>query len=174
MPAAICEIAGGHFLRLRAIALALRGPPLQWPFSIRERAARQPQADAPGEGRKSIRILRPSPYRARASRSLGFALSGSRFAPSPRGRGAKSTSAFGCRKAAMEGRFRHHRAQLSLRVLRFEFRVRFLLSSSSGSSCPPPENFSDRILWSEAGERFHRHLAQFFPRALRCVVLARL
>src|SRR5439155_22789623 len=30
---AICEIAGGHFLRLRAIALALRGPPLQWPFS---------------------------------------------------------------------------------------------------------------------------------------------
>jgi len=153
---AICEIAGGH------------RPPLQWPFSIREKAARQPQADAPGEGRKSIRILRPSPF------FLAFALSGSRFAPSPRGRGAKSTSAFGCRKAAMEGRFRHHRAQLSLRVLRFEFRVRFLLSSSSGSSCPPPENFSDRILWSEAGERFHRHLAQFFPRALRCVVLARL
>ncbi|PYS00239.1 MAG: hypothetical protein DMG15_29140 [Acidobacteria bacterium] len=30
---AICEIAGGHFLRLRAIALALRGLPLQWPFS---------------------------------------------------------------------------------------------------------------------------------------------
>src|SRR5204862_7354201 len=74
----------------------------------------------------------------------------------------------------MEGRFRRHQAQLSIRVLRFEFRVRFLLSSSSGSSCPPPENFSDRILWSEAGERFHRHLAQFFPRALRCVVLARL
>ena len=24
-----CEIAGGHFLRLRATALALRGPPLQ-------------------------------------------------------------------------------------------------------------------------------------------------
>ena len=134
---AICEIAGGHFLRLRAIALALRGPPLQWPFSIRERAARQPQADAPGEGRKSIRILRPSRF------SLAFALSGSHFAPSPRGRGSKSTSAFGCRKAAMGGRFRHHRAQLSLRVLRFEFRVRFLLSSSSGSSCPPPKNFSD-------------------------------
>jgi len=27
---ATCDIAGGHLLRLRAIALALRGPPLQY------------------------------------------------------------------------------------------------------------------------------------------------
>ena len=27
---AILQIAGGHFLRLRAIVLALRGPPLQF------------------------------------------------------------------------------------------------------------------------------------------------
>ena len=27
---ATCEILGGHSLRLRAVALALRGPPLQW------------------------------------------------------------------------------------------------------------------------------------------------
>ncbi len=37
----ICDIAGGHFLRLRAIALALRGPPLQLLKDFRPRERQQ-------------------------------------------------------------------------------------------------------------------------------------
>src|SRR5438034_238071 len=78
----------------------------------------------------------------------------------------------------MAGQFRRHRAQLSLRVPRFEFRVRFLLLSSSGPSCSPPEIFSVGILCGasacrEAAERFRRHPEQFYPQVLRCAVQVR-
>ena|SRR5437762_2256065 len=52
-------------------------------FSLSERAPRRPAADAAGEGHRSLQILRPSPF------VEAFALSGSRFTPSPRGRGSQ-------------------------------------------------------------------------------------
>src|SRR5437867_10635055 len=78
----------------------------------------------------------------------------------------------------MAGQFRRHRAQLSLRVPRFEFLVRFLLLSSSGPSCSPPEIFSVGILCGasacrEAAERFRRHPEEFYPQVLRCAVQVR-